>query len=103
MVSTKLHSIVDSLDVRNTFHLNESSFVDHGDEDTVYYESCSLVDLNRGLADLFGDLLDRINGFNGSVNTCDNLDKLHSVSRIEEVHSYNRTVNALSDLGDGKR
>ena len=33
----------------------------------------------------------------------DDLDELHAVSRVEEVHTDQRTRQALADLGDGQR
>ena len=102
MISTKLHCSIDAFDIGNTFHLDESSFVDHGDQDAVYNETCSLVHLNGGLADLCGDLLDGVNGLLRSVHACDHLNQLHSVSGIEEMHTDHGSGQAVSDLSDGK-
>ena len=102
MICTKLHSCVDACYVRYAFHLNESCLIDHRDQDAVYYETSCLVYLNCGLADLFGDLLNAVNGLLRSVNTSDNLNQLHSVSGIEEVHTDHGSGQAVSDLGDGK-
>lgn len=60
-------------EIGNALHLDESSLVDHWDKDTVYYETGSLVNLYRCLADLLCNLLDCINCLNRCVNTCDNL------------------------------
>ena len=103
MVGTQLHSGVDAGDIGNAFHLDESSFVDHGDQDAVDDEACSLIDLNRLLADGNRDLLDLLNGLSGSVAACDDLDQLHAVCGVKEVHADQRTANALADLGDGQR
>ena len=91
MVGTQLHSGVDAGNVRNAFHLDESSFVDHGDQDAVDNKASSLVDLNGGLADLNADLLDGLDGLGGSVHTGDDLDELHAVSGVEEVHTDHGT------------
>ena len=103
MVGTQLHSGVDACDIGNALHLDEGSLIDHGDQDTVDHKACSLVDLNRVLADGHGDLLDLLNGLCGGVAAGDDLDQLHAVSGVEEVHTDQRTAQALADLGDGQR
>ena len=103
MVGTQLHSGVDTGDVGDTLHLDEGGLVDHRDQDAVDNEAGSLVDLNRALADLGADLLDGLDGLGGGVDTGDDLDELHAVSRVEEVHADQRTGQALADLGDGQR
>ena len=75
----------------------------HGDQDAVDHKASSLVDLNRALADGNGDLLDLLNGLGGGVAAGDDLDQLHAVSRVEEVHTDQGTGQALADLGDGQR
>ena len=103
MVSTQLHSGVDAGDIRNALHLDEGSLVDHGDQDTVDHKAGSLVDLNGALADGNGDLLDLLNGLNGGVAAGDDLDQLHAVCGVEEVHTDQGTGQTLADLGDGQR
>ena len=102
MVGAQLHGGVDAGDVGNTFHLDEGSLIDHGDQDAVDHEAGSLVDLNGGLANLHADLLDGLHGLGGGVHTGDDLDELHAVSGVEEVHAHQRTGQALADLGDGQ-
>ena len=72
------------------------------DKDTVYNETGSLIYLNRCLADLFRDLDDLINCLLWSIYTSDNLNKFHSVSRIEEMHTDHRTCKTISNLCDRK-
>ena len=103
MVGTQLHSGVDTGDVRNALHLDEGGLIDHGDQDAVDDEAGSLIDLNGGLADLNADLLDGLDGLGGGVHTGDDLDELHAVSGVEEVHADQRTAQTLADLGDGQR
>ena len=51
-------------------------------------EAGSLVDLNGALADLTADLLDgRRRSPAGVLHTGDDLDELHAVSGVEEVHA----------------
>ena len=82
MISTKLHSCINTSNIRNTFHLNECCFVNHWDKDTVYYKTGSLIYLYRSLTDFLRNLLNCINGLLGSVHTCDNLNQLHAVSGV---------------------
>ena len=103
MVGTQLHSGVDAGDIGNAFHLDESSFVDHGDQDAVDNKASSLVDLNGGLADFNADLFDGLNSLGGGVHACNDLDELHTVSGVEEVHTNQGTGQALADLSDGQR
>ena len=103
MVGTQLHSGVDTGDVGDALHLDEGSLIDHRDQDAVDDEAGSLIDLNGGLADLNADLLDGLDGLGGGVHTGDDLDKLHAVSGVEEVHADQRTAQTLADLGDGQR
>ena len=42
--------------------------------EAVYNEACCLIYLYRSLADLYGNLLDRLNGLFRCIHTCDNLD-----------------------------
>ena len=103
MVGTQLHSGVDAGDVGNALHLDEGSLVDHRDQDAVDDEAGSLVDLDRLLADGNGDLLDLLDSLSGSVAASDDLDELHAVCGVEEVHTDQRTADTLADLGDGQR
>ena len=102
MISTQLHSSINTCDIGYTFHLDESCFVDHRDQDTVNYKTCCLVHLYGSLADLFRDLLDGIHGLCGSIHTCNYLYQLHAVCGIEEVHTDHRTGQSIADLGNGK-
>ena len=67
MVSTQLHSGIDTLYRSLALSLDTDSFVDHRDEDTVYYETSALFYLYRDLADLFRDLLNFVNNLYRSV------------------------------------
>ena len=71
MVCTKLHCCIDSCDIRYTFHLDESCFIDHRNKDTVYYETCCFINLYRCLSDFFCDLLDCIYSFSRCIYACD--------------------------------
>ena len=103
VVSAQLHGGVDASDIGNALHLNEGSLVDHGDQDAVDHKAGSLVDLNGALADGNGDLLDLLNGLSGGVAAGDDLDQLHAICGVEEVHTDQGTGQTLADLGDGQR
>jgi hypothetical protein len=65
MVASELHSGIDALDVGSACSIYADGFVDHRNQDTVYNETCSLVNLYRSLAKSNGDLLNLLNGFFG--------------------------------------
>src|SRR5699024_6504912 len=102
VVGAQLHGGVDALDVGHALHLDEGGLVDHGDQDAVDHEAGCLVDLDRLLADGHRDLLDLLNGLHGGVAAGDDLDQLHAVGGVEEVHTHQRAAQALADLGDGQ-
>jgi len=102
VVCTQLHSGVDASNVGDALHLDECGLIDHGDQDAVDDEAGSLVDLHGVLANGNGDLLDLLNGLSGSVAACDDLDQLHAVCGVEEVHTDHGAAQALADLSDGQ-
>ena len=46
---------------------------------------------------------DGLHGLRGGVAACDDLDQLHAVSGVEEVHTHQRAAQAPADLGNGQR
>ena len=102
VVAAELHSIVDAFDVSYAGVKDVDRLIDHGDEDPVDYESCCLVDLNRGLAEILGELDDLLNILCGSIDACDDFDQLHDRSGIEEVHTDDGLCKSCADLGNGQ-
>ena len=87
----------------DAFLQDERRFVDHRNEDTVNDESRTFSDFDRRLAQRLADLDDRILRLSRCVDAGDDLDQLHAVSRVEEVHADDRMLDALSDLCYGQR
>ncbi len=102
MVAAKLHSCVDAGDIRNAGVFNIDCFVDHRDQDPVDDKACSLIDLYRDLAQIFGDLVNLVNILCGSIDAGNNLDKLHHGSGIEEMHADDGLGKSCADLSNGK-
>ena len=102
MVCAKLHGGIDILYGSNAVRIDADRFVDHGNQNSVYHESGSLVHLNGSLSDLGGDGFDLLNHFIRGVQSCDHLNQLHDGSGIEEMHADHGSVQTCSDLRDGK-
>ena len=102
MGRTKLHSHVDILRGSGSCIENTDRLVDHRDQNSVYHEARSFLYLYRGLADLSCNGCDLVHHLLRGVLASDYLNQLHSVSRVEEMHTDHRSVKALADLCDGK-
>ena len=102
VVGAQLHGRVDARNVGHALHLDEGGLVDHGDKDAVDHEPGGLVDLHRGLAQLLGDGGDGRDGLGGGIGPGNDLNELHTVGGVEEVHPDEGTAQALTDLGDGQ-
>ncbi len=100
-----LHSQIDVGRSRNAFCIDADCFVHHRDQDAVYNEARTLVDMDRSLAEGFHQLVSLAIGILRGLHAAGNLNQLHDVSRIEEMAADDlvRTIrNCVGDLSDGE-
>ena len=102
MICAKLHRNINVSNTCNARCIYIDCFIDHRNEDSVYNEACCLVHLYRSLANLRSDAFDLLYQIRGCVRTSNYLYQLHSVCRIKEVHTNQRTVQSCTHLSDWK-
>jgi len=102
MIASKLHSCIDIFSCCYAFVEDRNSFIDHRDQDPVYYESRSFLDLNRSLSKFTWQVSYDLVGLFWSQQSVDNLNQLHCRNRIEEMHADNFVRFACwhSDIGN---
>ena len=102
MIGAQLHSLVNISHACGAVSINADCFVDHRDQDSVYHKTGSFLYLNGSLADLYCDSFDLLNHLIRRILTRNYLNQLHSVGRVEEVHTDHGPVKTCADLCDGQ-
>ena len=103
---TQLHCAVDVRRACNVVCIDADSLVDFRNQNTVYNETSTLVYNDRMLVNTLHDV---DNGVNNSLIGADgagNLNQLHDMSRIEEMHTEDvigTMRNSASNLRDRQR
>ena len=104
MIEAELADRINIFLGRNAFHQSLNGFVDHGDNNTVAYETGEIINLNGALAEFLRRFEYFFERFVRCCDPVDDLNQFHDRRRVEEMHADNfvRTVGSGGNLRNGQ-